>query len=110
LAGEYVLSLYTRDTTFDPLAAVYGAALLLTAELAYWSLENRTPTRDEDGIQANRLLAIITVVTASLCVGLIATMAALAPVSGGLILTILGTGAAVASFVWLAVTARRIGS
>jgi len=108
LACEFVASLYLRDATLDPTAAVYGSALLLTAELAYWSFELATPSRDEGGLRRRRALAIAALVVGSLCVGLLAVAVAAVPVAGGLALTAAGIGAAVVAFVLVVVTAGRI--
>jgi hypothetical protein len=39
LGGQYAASLLLRDGGIDSLAPLYAAALLVTAELAYWGLE-----------------------------------------------------------------------
>jgi hypothetical protein len=39
LGGQYAASLLLRDAGIDASAPLYAAALLVTAELAYWALE-----------------------------------------------------------------------
>jgi hypothetical protein len=46
-------------------APIFGSALLLTAELAYWSLDERVLQRLYAGVLAPRLLAILAVATAA---------------------------------------------
>jgi hypothetical protein len=55
IGGEYALVLSVDDSSLDTRAAVVAAGLLVTAELAYWSLELRAEITDEPGSYARRL-------------------------------------------------------
>jgi hypothetical protein len=55
VGGEYALVLSVDDSSLDTRAAVVAAGLLVTAELAYWSLELRAEITDEPGSYARRL-------------------------------------------------------
>jgi hypothetical protein len=57
-------------------AAVYGACLLLMAELAYWSLEERVALRIEPAALGARLLAVLGVVVAGLLAASLVLVAA----------------------------------
>jgi len=57
-------------------APVYGAGLLLCAELAYWSLESRVAHAVYSDVITPRLLAILGVATASLPAGALVLLAA----------------------------------
>jgi hypothetical protein len=50
-------------------APLYAGALLLLAELAFWSLDEREPTRVEPGTVAPRLRGILGVVAAGIAAG-----------------------------------------
>ena len=50
-------------------APIYGGALLLIAELAFWSLDERLPGRVEPGTATPRLLAILGVVVTGVAAG-----------------------------------------
>jgi hypothetical protein len=108
LAGaEYGVFLVIREESIDGWAPVYGAGLLLVAELAYWSLERRVPGPPREGLTFRRA----TLVTAG-CVGaggiggLILAIGELS-VQGGLWLEALGVAAAVGSIALLARLARQ---
>jgi hypothetical protein len=57
-------------------APVYGAGLLLCAELAYWSLELRVVQRVHGDVVTPRLLAVLGVAGVSLPAGALALLAA----------------------------------
>jgi hypothetical protein len=57
-------------------APLYGAGLLLCAELAYWSLESRVAQVVHGDVVAPRLLAILGVVAASVPAGALVLLAA----------------------------------
>jgi hypothetical protein len=104
--GEYASFLVIREGTIDPYAPLYGAGLLLVAELTYWSISRRVPGEGE-GIGARRVSLTIAVVLAAGGVsGLVLTMAQLR-VNGGLPLELLGVAAAVAALGLVGYLARR---
>jgi hypothetical protein len=57
-------------------APLYGAGLLLSAELAYWSLETRLVHRVHGDVVTPRLLAVLGVAAASVPAGALALLAA----------------------------------
>jgi hypothetical protein len=108
LGGQYAASMLLRDGPIDPLAPLYAALLLVTAELAYWAVEAR-PTLGGRPVVVRRLALILL-----LSAGAAAAGAGLLAVSeggagGGLELQIAGLFAAVATLglvTWLAWRAR----
>lgn len=109
LGAEFVASLYAGAGSSVFAAAIYGSALLVMAEISYWSLDLRTRSDDEAGLARRRLLAILTLVAASLGAGAIGIVVARLPVAGSLALTAVGTGAAAAALLLAAALARKIG-
>jgi hypothetical protein len=103
LGSEWIVSLYLRTVMEVVTTAVIGAALLLVAELAYWSLEMRTPSRDEGRLVLRRAGAIALLVVASLGVGLVAASLSESPIAGSLALLAVGLGALVTALVIVAV-------
>ena len=62
-------------------APIYGSALLLTAELAYWSLDERVRQRVQAGVFTPRLLAILAVAAGAIPASALALIAADAEVT-----------------------------
>ena len=87
-------------------APIYGSALLLTAELAYWSLDERVRQRVQAGVFAPRLLAILAVSAAAIPAGALALIAAEADVARSPAITAAGAAAVVACVALLAALAR----
>jgi hypothetical protein len=58
VAAIYAAQLSIDDTTLDPAAAAVAAGLLVAAELAYWSIEERDAIRSEAG-EALRHAALV---------------------------------------------------
>ncbi len=107
LGCEWIVSLYLRNETNTVITAMYGAALLLVAELAYWSLELRTPSRDEGRLAIRRAGAIVVLGAVSLAVGLAAASLSQTPLTGSLALLTIGLGALVTALVIVAVLVWR---
>jgi hypothetical protein len=107
LAGAaYAAFLVIRGSTIDAYAPIYGAGLLLVAELAYWSMEHRRASPPHEGLAVRRgTLVLAGCVGAGGVAGLILAMAELS-ISGGLWLEALGVAAAVGSVALLARLAR----
>lgn len=109
LGGMYGAQLALDDAPLDPATPLVAAALFLTAELAYWSLEERTGARPEPGERLRRLAVVAGFALATL---LVAAML-LALVDGvrtrGLAIDLLGAAAAAATLVAVALFARRQG-
>ena len=53
VGAAYATHLALDDPTLDGKAALLGAGLLLTAELAYWSLEEREHVANEPGSRSD---------------------------------------------------------
>jgi hypothetical protein len=93
LACEFMLSLYVRDVEASFAAAAYGSALLLVAELAYWSVHLRIPSRCEPGPLKHQAFVTAALGAASLGAGVVAAALSQAPVAGSLVLMAAGVGA-----------------
>ena len=98
----YAGFLFVRTGGIDPLAPLYGAALLLSAELAYWSLE---PTI-HGSLRERRAYLIVGACLAGGGIGGMLLTVAEVSVHGGLGLEILGVAAAVAALALIARLAR----
>ena len=85
---------------------IYGGGLLLTAELAYWSIDERGRRCVEPGVFAPRLLAILAVVAAGMLAGLAVFVAAGVDISRSAASTAAGATAIVACVALLAAMAR----
>jgi hypothetical protein len=86
-------------------APIYGGALLLTAELAYWSLDERVRQRAEAGIFTPRLLAILAVSAAAIPASALVLIAAEADLARSPGMTAAGAAAVVACIALLAALA-----
>lgn len=87
-------------------APIYGSALLLTAELAYWSLDERVRQRVQADIVTPRLLAILAVTVAAIPASALVLIAAEADVARSPAITAAGATAIVASVALLAALAH----
>jgi hypothetical protein len=87
-------------------APIYGGGLLLTAELAYWSLDERVRERVQAGAFTPRLLAILAVSVATIPASALALIAAEADVARSPAITAAGVTAVVASVALLTALAR----
>ena len=109
LGGLYGTQLAVDDTPLDGAAALVAAGLLVTAELGYWSLEERGTVKSEPGEGLRRAafisaLALCAVVAAELLLVLVEGVRA-----GGLAVDLLGAVAAGAVLLLVVVIARRAG-
>lgn len=103
LGCELVASLYVRQATDGFSAAAYGSALLLVSELAHLSLELGMRRRGGASALRSRVLAVVTLVAASLAVGLSAAAVSGAPLPGSIALTVVGIGGVLAGIAIVAV-------
>ena len=85
---------------------IYGSGLLLTAELAYWSIDEHGRRLVEPGVFAPRLLAILAVVAAGIPASALVLMAADVDISRSAASTAAGATAIVACVALLAAMAR----
>ena len=86
---------------------IYGSGLLLTAELAYWSIDEHGRRPVEPGVFAPRLLAILAVVAAGIPASVLVLVAADIDISRSAASTAAGATAIVACVALLAAMARR---
>ena len=119
------LGLYTRRSAAIPIAllllgalhvipdgdrtigtVIYGSGLLLTAELAYWSIDEHGRRPVEPGVFAPRLLAILAAVAAGIPASLVVYVAAGVDISRSAASTAAGATAIVACVAALAAMAR----
>jgi hypothetical protein len=107
LGTEYVGILGFEADVLHTHAPLVAGALLAVAELAYWSLELRTPVVDEAGTYLRRIALLATLVLG--VVGLGAVMLTLVEIvaAGGVAVDILGAVAALGALALLALAARR---
>lgn len=94
LGGSYALWLALGTSVLDQRAPIVGAALLLTAELAFDSLEPEVG-RPETTALLGRAIVLTIVVLGAVGAGALVLAAASIPLSGGVALTGLGAVAAV---------------
>ncbi|HEU0337217.1 MAG TPA: hypothetical protein VFR43_11715 [Gaiellaceae bacterium] len=106
LGGEYAVFLVVRDPGIDGRAPLVAALLLVTAELAYWSLELRAAIAEEAGALARRVAFLLVLALLGMLLG--AVMLALVGELGreGLWLEGLGAAAAVGALVLVLAAAR----
>ena len=86
---------------------IYGSGLLLTAELAYWSLDEHGHRPVQPGVFAPRLLAILAVVAAAIPASVLVHLAADTDIPRSHASTAAGATAIVACVALLAAIARR---
>jgi hypothetical protein len=85
---------------------IYGSGLLLTAELAYWSIDEQGRQPVEPGVFVPRLLATLAVVAAGIPASLAVSVAAGVDISRSVASTAAGATAIVACLALLAAMAR----
>jgi hypothetical protein len=107
LGAVYALYLSVDDVALDSLAALFAAGLLVTAELGYWSLEEREDMHVDPGEQLRRLAFVAGLGLAALVTS--AALLALADAldAGGLAVDLLGAAAAAAALLIVVLFARR---
>jgi hypothetical protein len=87
-------------------APIYGGALLLIAELAFWSLDERAPGRVEPGTGMPRLIGILALVATAVGAGALVLLASESEVARSPARTATGIGAILACIAVLAALAR----
>jgi hypothetical protein len=107
LGAVYALYLSVDDVALDSLASLFAAGLLVTAELGYWSLEEREDVHVGPGEQLRRLAVVAGLGLAALVTS--AALLALADAldAGGLAVDLLGAAAAAAALLIVVLFARR---
>jgi hypothetical protein len=95
-AGGYLAGRVGHDTV-DGWAAVVGVLLLLSAELATWSIDADARIRSERSLIVRRSLTVAALCAAALLVNFLLLATSAASASSSVLLAVLGTGAAVAA-------------
>jgi hypothetical protein len=97
LVGAGYLVGRERHSVADGWAAIVGAALLLAAELAFWSVDHDARIHEDRALVVRQSLVLGGLVAASALIGFVLVGAASISASTGLLLTAVGVAAAVAS-------------
>ena len=84
-----------------------AGALIVLAELAYWSIEKAGTARDEPGAVPRRLAALAALLAGSALAGLVVVTLGALVLRGGVVMLALGVAAAAALAGLLAALARR---
>lgn len=107
VGGVYAAQLAIDDAPLDTAAPVYAAGLLVTAELAYWSLEERERLRGDPGAGLRHAAFVSGLGLAALIVGG-ALLAVVDAVRGsGVALDLAGAVAAAGALVAIALVAKQ---
>jgi hypothetical protein len=107
LGAEYVAILGFEADVLDTRAPLVAGALLAVAELAYWSLELRTPVVAEAGTYLRRIALLATLVLVVVFLGAVMLTLVEVVAAGGIAVDILGAAAAFGAVALLALAARR---
>lgn len=107
LGAAYAAQLLADDAALDAKAPIVAAGLLLVAELAYWSLEERDRVWSEPGDGLRRLGFVALLALLGLCVSGVVLAAADIARTGGLAVDLVGAAAAAAVLLVVALYARR---
>ncbi len=110
IGAIYATQLAVDDEPLDQAAVLVAAALLITAELAYWSLEERDGVRAERGEVLRRVAIVALLGTGALLVS--ASLLALADAvrTRGLAVDLVGALAAAGALAAVVLLARRQAS
>ncbi len=101
LGGSYALWLGLGTHALDQRMPIVGAGLLLTAELAFESLEPEVG-RPESTVVLARAIALVLLMLAAVAAGALVLVMASIPLSGGVVITALGAVAAVLALALIA--------
>lgn len=104
LGAQYAASLLLRDGGIDPLAPLYAAALLATAEFAFWAFEAK-PGLGGRPVVASRLARLLLLAVGSAVAGSVLLAASEGGAGSGFVLELSGLVAAAATLglvTWLA--------
>jgi hypothetical protein len=96
-AGSGYVVAHIHDSVVDGWAAVVGAALLLAAELAAWSIGSDRRIREEGAVVLGQALAVSALVVTAAVLSFVLVGAAAVSAAAGLLLTGIGVAAAVAA-------------
>jgi hypothetical protein len=105
LGAQQAVRLALGSDSLDSWTPLSAGALLLTAELAWWSIEPRVPAWSQPGLAARRLGTVLLACGGASVVSALVLVGAGAPFSGGFGLELAGVLAAtgaLAVVAWLA--------
>jgi hypothetical protein len=105
--AEQAVRLATARSSVDPWTPAYAAALLLVAELAWWSIEPRVAAWSQPDAVVRRLLTLVGACAGAGLLAALIVLAAGAPLEGGVGLELVGVAAAAAALGVIATVARR---
>jgi fucose 4-O-acetylase-like acetyltransferase len=106
VGGLYAAQLAIDDAALDTTSPAFAAGLLITAELAYWSLEERDHIQGEPGAGLRRAAFVATLGVATLLVASVLLAVADAVRTKGLAVDLFGAIAAAAALLAIALFAR----
>jgi len=107
LGVAYACAVVSSGATVDSWCVAVAGALIVLAELAYWSIEKAGTARDEPGAVPRRLAALAALLAGSALAGLVVVTLGALVLRGGLVILALGVAAAAALVGLLAALARR---
>lgn len=107
LGAQQAVRLAIGDDVLDEWAPLVAGALLLCAELAFWSIEPRIPAWSQPGLALRRLAGVVLLCLLGAGVGAAMLVAAGSSLSGGVPLELVGILAATGAVALLAHVARR---
>ena len=107
LGAQQATRLALGPDALDEATPLTAGALLLAAELAWWSIEPRIPAWAQPGVAVRRVVTVLFTCIAATVVSAVVVVAAGAPVGGGTPLLLTGIVAATAALGMLAYVARR---
>jgi fucose 4-O-acetylase-like acetyltransferase len=109
VSGLYAAQLAIDDAALDTTSPAFAAGLLVTAELAYWSLEERDHIRGEPGAGLRHAAFVAALGVATLLVASVLLAVADAVRTKGLAVDLLGAVAAAAALFAIVLFARGHG-
>ena len=109
LGASYATQLAVDDEPLDFRAPLFAAGLLLAAELAYCSLEERENVHGEPGDALRRVGLVALLALGTLAVGAVLLVVTDAMRAGGLAVDLLGAAAAAALLLLVVAVARDAG-
>jgi hypothetical protein len=106
LGASYAVSLHGQQA-IDGRAPVVGGLLILLAELAYWSLERRTPVGDEAGLHLRRAVSVLATTLGSTAVAAALLAVTSVPLGGSVTWDAFGLAAAAGAVAVLALLSQK---
>jgi hypothetical protein len=107
IGASYGLQLAVDDAPLDLAAPLVAVGLVVTAELAYWSLEEKEPVEGEAGQTWRRVAYVAALVFGTFVVSALLLALVDGVRAGGLAIDLLGAAAAAAALVAIALAATR---